>query len=618
MNIQLKNFASFVDSGHFRIDPGLNVFLGINNAGKSALLTALSMLSASVPKRRSEVSKMVSKLNGYARKAEGGEGLQNVVLNVSFELPPRQRDALISALCKSAGNERFPPFEETRERLSFTWVYNPGQNFGFVEPVEVVSRRGQFPIFLSARNNSYALRHPFGFQQPNTWSPPEHEVTPVGGDGHGRQIWGFSDKPNPLGDCWATAVSNVITLSSYRLPETRQKQQAALTLEPNASNLTQVLGTAQLTTLERPDARDQFDRVLEAVRRIFPEIRGIRTASVDADLMLVVDLKRTSGVPLSHCGSGVQQVLILLLATFLAPPASLILIDEPHTYLHPAAERHLVRFLDEVGKERDLTFCVTTHSSILASNTGSRLFAVVLRPEGSKVAEINDVRGVLEALEITPGDLFTYDKVLFVEGPSDVTVFRDVLDHFDREGATCRTKIVALSGDGKFRDRKSAARVGQLLIDASASKIGIPVGFIFDLSGRSDQDKQDLERALSHPRASSVRFLRLGELEDYLLCKEAICEVLRDDARMLTYTLGSDFEAKVALRIAEGGKASTVLSDCFGRTITGHSYKKAQDAGRICKAILRMQPEFLDSLASELMDFAAGLGRTDLTAGASA
>lgn len=41
---------------------------------------------------------------------------------------------------------------------------------------------------------------------------------------------------------------------------------------------------------------------------------------------------------------GVAQALHLVSLVLFAPPGRIMLIDEPHAYLHPGAERRLVRF----------------------------------------------------------------------------------------------------------------------------------------------------------------------------------------------------------------------------------------------------------------------------------
>ena len=49
-SVKLRDFGSFTDSDWFTVRPGLSTFIGVNNAGKTALLFALASLSPSTNK----------------------------------------------------------------------------------------------------------------------------------------------------------------------------------------------------------------------------------------------------------------------------------------------------------------------------------------------------------------------------------------------------------------------------------------------------------------------------------------------------------------------------------------------------------------------------------------
>ncbi len=48
---RIKNYKSYLDSGEIEFAPGMNVIVGKNDAGKSALVEALSLSFASKPHR---------------------------------------------------------------------------------------------------------------------------------------------------------------------------------------------------------------------------------------------------------------------------------------------------------------------------------------------------------------------------------------------------------------------------------------------------------------------------------------------------------------------------------------------------------------------------------------
>jgi predicted ATP-dependent endonuclease of OLD family len=49
--IRIKNYKSFVDSGGTHFSPGVNVIIGPNSAGKTALLQAVSLRIKNSPTR---------------------------------------------------------------------------------------------------------------------------------------------------------------------------------------------------------------------------------------------------------------------------------------------------------------------------------------------------------------------------------------------------------------------------------------------------------------------------------------------------------------------------------------------------------------------------------------
>jgi len=46
LSVRVKNYKCFLDSDEIALGPGFNVFMGRNDAGKSALVEALSLAHA--------------------------------------------------------------------------------------------------------------------------------------------------------------------------------------------------------------------------------------------------------------------------------------------------------------------------------------------------------------------------------------------------------------------------------------------------------------------------------------------------------------------------------------------------------------------------------------------
>jgi hypothetical protein len=219
-------------------------------------------------------------------------------------------------------------------------------------------------------------------------------------------------------------------------------------------------------------------------------------------------------------------------------------------------------------------------------------------------------------LGITNLDLFTYEKVLFVEGPSDVAVFMLVLNAMDVRNESERTKLVDLSGDGKLKRTRSAHRVKELLINASASKARVPVGFLLDSGGRSENEKLDLKKSLHDPPRSAFGLLVQPELENYLLEAKSIVNVIQRERALLGLEDDPGLESRVVAAINAGSeKGSTVLEKCFSSGIEGRAYRKTDDAPLIAAEIIGSNPSFLKPLYDEVRLFIEQIGTKEMKLG---
>ncbi len=114
--------------------------------------------------------------------------------------------------------------------------------------------------------------------------------------------------------------------------------------------------------------------VLEPLRRrlaLFTEFLSQhyrnKTVAVDQQSGFLITVEEQD-VPVApaRLSSGEQQILVLAHhILFRATPGTLVLIDEPELSLHVVWQATLVEDLTEMGKERDLSFLLATHSPTL-------------------------------------------------------------------------------------------------------------------------------------------------------------------------------------------------------------------------------------------------------------
>src|SRR6266568_2408090 len=114
-----------------------------------------------------------------------------------------------------------------------------------------------------------------------------------------------------------------------------------------------------------------------------------------------------------------------------APPLTLV-IEEPETNLHHAAQRALLGLLKDWSADRQIV--AATHSPVMLdwSPGGERLWHVIKEPDHSVVRPVDaDPAGLLAALGVRLSDVLSATRVLVLEGPSDEDVleawFPDIL-----------------------------------------------------------------------------------------------------------------------------------------------------------------------------------------------
>ena len=116
---------------------------------------------------------------------------------------------------------------------------------------------------------------------------------------------------------------------------------------------------------------------------------------------------------LEDCGAGVGQVLAILYVAMTMPP-SVIIIDEPNSFLHPGAAKKLLQILAGY----DHQYIISTHSTDIISSVGPTTLHLVQWANGeSKVTPLDidkqdNLRLVLSEVGIGLSDIFAADRVI--------------------------------------------------------------------------------------------------------------------------------------------------------------------------------------------------------------
>ncbi len=497
-SFRIENYKSFRVSEVIGLTRGFNVVVGQNNVGKSALVEALSLMASHVPHK--SLAALPSTLTPVPPIS---------IIEVWFRLSQIE---LFELLRDVIGQPRWLEQFEGRDAQgtvdTFRQVSQPGVDLRSTFQANGLAsaffeRYGQFP-------NEPVVAVPFDVR-------PEG-IGPTGGLGQVHRT-----------DCCDFKLAGHLQQRVYAFKAERLNVglcrfgQNTL-LQTNAANLAEVLDNLQADSAT-------FDELNHLFSSIFPTVRRVTVRPAPGDQVEILvwtvppETKRLDlAMPLSACGTGLGQVLAMVYVVLTAHQPRVIIVDEPQSFLHPGAVRKLIEILKGYPQHQ---FIITTHSptALLAAEPRTLLR---LRVEDGQttvdsldVARSRDLRLVLADVGARLSDVFGADDILWVEGPTEELCFPKIAAA--RRLPLRGTVIIGLVHTGDFEGRRSATTIEiYRRLSASSGLLPPAVGFIFDREGRTNQQREDLER---YP---NVSFLPRRMYENYLLNPTAIAVVASD------------------------------------------------------------------------------------------
>lgn len=220
---------------------------------------------------------------------------------------------------------------------------------------------------------------------------------------------------------------------------------------------------------------------------------------------LYIEEAEKGRVSLTHSGSGIKTILLLLAFLHLVPviqnvsPSQYLFgFEELENYLHPAIQRRLLLYLREKAVEVGFRVFLTTHSSVAIDLFASDDRAQILHvTHDGRCASVKrtityvDNRGILDDLDIRASDLLQANGIVWLEGPSDRLYFNRWIDLWSdgkiKEGAHYQCvyyggRLLAhLSANDPQIDPDETVKILKvnrnaiLLIDSDQKKEGEPI-----------------------------------------------------------------------------------------------------------------------------------------------
>ncbi len=142
--------------------------------------------------------------------------------------------------------------------------------------------------------------------------------------------------------------------------------------------------------------------------------------------LLRSEIEKTHFVPLPNMGEGAKRIA-LVLYHIVNSPCAIIGIEEPETNLHPGAQRRFRNKLDSLSTKYGKKLLLTTHSTLFIDGWQSAKIHKVDIVKGmtslSSPLQRDRLMDVAQILGVSPGDALASDGIIWVEGPSDRSVY---------------------------------------------------------------------------------------------------------------------------------------------------------------------------------------------------
>ena len=531
--IKIRNYKSFRESTSIPFTPGLNIIVGKNNAGKSALIEALSLSFINNPHR--SIATLPRSSSPIKQEAE---------IEITFAIP---KDELEDVLINNFSEIHIPVEKSFRGSVITNRAIDPEYQKKVLEYVNDNTK--SFPLsltFLSYTYEGQNLIKVNGESEREPYRKPalkfsinkeRHEMKPEFSIDYQESYGRFSMYDALLAPWFKRRI---YMFKAYRPVADTSPFGVNTILALDMSNLAEVLNVLQ-------DSPSLFQQLNKYINSIFPDIHAIsvrpiqlkvpdntRLEEVDAEQRLQIRVwpidpttNRNDLVQsLSQVGTGVSQVLALLYVILASRNSRIIIIDEPQSFLHPGAIRKVFEILKQFSQHQ---YIITTHSSV-AVNAGSPQNILLVQKEEmeSRVTVINaqetkELAETLADIGTRLSDVFGADNILWVEGETEEICFPLIIRHILRQNLY-GTQILAVleTGDLTQKHVDRTYKIYAKLSRTGPTLLPPALGFIFDREDRTLEARSKLE----NDSGKLVHFTKRKMYENYLLNAQAITAII--------------------------------------------------------------------------------------------
>lgn len=304
---------------------------------------------------------------------------------------------------------------------------------------------------------------------------------------YGTRVPAFIGLPNLLAQLLNSLADRIVYFPSLRRIESGQAN--ALTVLAAGLGIVDWVRRASRASSENYQSRQEFQhlREFESEFSSFADFDNLRLSVSETNTTINAEINKHLR-PLSRLGSGIGECLLILLVAKLsrlgqlATPKDVFLLEEPELHLHPTLQRKLIDNLcRNVGQLVVSTHSPTTVNEIQAH--GGSVFRTGLQDGATQIHEVKtglDLLKTLAGIGVSAGDILQAHKVLWVEGPTDIPVFKKWL-FTNPKRSSQNVAVVHLGGAAMFSANVNPTDLVNLnpnalvIIDSEKASVTAPV-----------------------------------------------------------------------------------------------------------------------------------------------
>jgi putative ATP-dependent endonuclease of OLD family len=406
-SINIKNFRSIKDA-NIPFNKGLNVIIGRNNTGKTAIIDALR-ICFSYGKQWRDIY-INKEEDFYIDESNVNAIRQPIEFHLNFSIENQDEAGIFYELLTQKENGaqdlqlHFEYYLDNKEKMK--WDVWGGDNKGQRIPVDTMSLI-EF-VYLSP------LRDAVASLKPVRWNRIGELFAGLASDSKG----------NPLDDERRKELANKITNT------VRQDEEWSSLIKAGKDKIDEHLKGTSIEEDSRPVELDflpfEFRRIVDNIRMQLP---------VFDNNLIKGDLKKQRYFQISQNGLGYNNLIYI--ATVLGdlinkkvnfePEAYYaLLIEEPEAHLHPQLQNLFFRYMNKL-ENKGIQLFITSHSPTITSKVGLDSLIVLQKKDNTIIPSAlketslddNNKKYLFKFLDVTKSQLFFANGVILVEGISE-------------------------------------------------------------------------------------------------------------------------------------------------------------------------------------------------------